>query len=250
MTSPSGPLGSPHLGISPGDGLGSIPSDSSHSRESNNEQHLVVDIPSSLDLLRHAASPYEAHYVLRPEACKSASDIEFALGLTEGALKDDQRNKTTLREDQAKAYVRGDWALLPDKPTLDKVVVSTWLDTVSPKYTVYNELSLDETYVYDAIYFQKDASITAGPQFRLHVHPCYVMCDTAQKVQFQKYDVPDAALKRRINACSAMYSGWLIAHLPRTIMASRPPAGDYRQWELQSDDENYLTEVPMFSDPA
>ncbi|QRV79650.1 hypothetical protein RhiJN_07665 [Ceratobasidium sp. AG-Ba] len=206
MTSPRGPSDNPHLGISPGDGLGTILGDSSQSQESNDNRHLVVDIPSSLDILRHDPSLYEA--------CKSASDIEFVLDLPEGTLKDGQRNKIVLREDQAKAYVRGDWALLLDEPTLDKVVVSALLDTVSPKYTVYNELASDETYVCDVIRFQRDpqtnddihALFTVGPQFRLHVHPCYTMCDTAQKVQVQKYNAPDAALKRRIDTCSSTYS--------------------------------------------
>ncbi|QRV97381.1 hypothetical protein RhiJN_25400 [Ceratobasidium sp. AG-Ba] len=245
MPSPDTSSDSSHYESKLTDKLGRVLGDSSQSQVSNDKQHLTKELPTGPDIPRCDVSLGEARYVLRPEACDCVSDIEFALGLPEGALKEDPRNKINLEEDQFSAYVRGDWALLPDLTTLNDAVIFSCLDMVSPKRTIYDKVR-PSAYVFERnLRVQCDtlqnksqinnstddrALITAGPLIRSHVHPCYVVCDTAKKFHAQKYEVSDAAVLRRLGLCGGLYSRWLDARRPLNII---PPC-----WPIDENDRH------------
>ncbi|QRV97378.1 hypothetical protein RhiJN_25397 [Ceratobasidium sp. AG-Ba] len=150
-----------------------------------------------------------------------ASQLEYVLGIPEGTLGEDAtRNTITVRTDVYSGFKRGEWMLIPDLNTINELMIWTLRDAGMPQRLIYSELCSEETYEYtlvklldarDSEQMNYLSMISDDLPIRLHVHPCYAVCDAFLKMLDRDYTSKDEDLQECIRTSVNLVKRWLIA---------------------------------------
>ncbi|QRV97405.1 hypothetical protein RhiJN_25424 [Ceratobasidium sp. AG-Ba] len=193
---------------------------SSESQHSTNTQCSTQETSSgSHCILTQDDHPLKCCPIVDPKAFSDMGQLEFSLGVSPGFLRRGHpSNQMLLREDLCESYIRGDWGLLPDPDTIDKIMTVIAIDFVSGTQTIYEELSHRGPREYRIIDFLEGSqdrplsslpvSLKTGSVVVLDIHPCLFVCDVAKKVAARGYSAPDEELDEDLQVCCGLVHEW------------------------------------------